>query len=124
MSYFFKGDYEQAVQAFRESLERTPNQTKVYNNLGLALAKLGRYEEALKAFKQAGDEAKAYNNLGVLYVGQKQYQEAIAAFEKAIQLSPAYFTKAAENLKIARQALAEAPKVSETTAQGTISTRR
>ena len=86
-----------------------------YNNLGAALAKLGRYDEALEAFKHGGDEAKAYNNLGVVYLGEKRYQEAIAAFEKAMQLSPSHYLKAGENLKIAQKALADAPSVAATT---------
>jgi Flp pilus assembly protein TadD len=114
MSYYFKGDYEEAVQAFAEALKTAPDQNKIQNNLGLALAKLGRESEALEAFKYGGDEAKAYNNLGVIYLGEKRYQEAIAAFEQAVQLSPSYYPKANENLKVARQALAGAASISPT----------
>ncbi|HXH13865.1 MAG TPA: tetratricopeptide repeat protein [Alphaproteobacteria bacterium] len=112
MSYYLKGDYEGAVQAFMEALRTAPAQNRIHNNLGLALAKLGRYDAALEAFKNAGDDAKAYNNLGMIYLGEKRYQEAIAAFEKAVQLSPSYYAKANENLKVAKQALAEAASVS------------
>jgi len=115
MSYYFKGDYERAIQAYTEALKTAPSQQKIYNNLGIALAKLGRYEEALEAFKKAGDEGKAYNNLGVAYFGEKRYQDAIAAFEKAIHLSPSYYLKASENLKVARQALSQSASVSATT---------
>jgi tetratricopeptide (TPR) repeat protein len=117
MSYYFKGDYEEAVEAFTEALKTAPAQNKIYNNLGLALAKLGRDREALEAFKNGGDAAKAYNNLGVIYLGEKRYQEAIAAFEKAVQLSPSYYAKANENLKSARQALAGAASPSPTTSR-------
>jgi hypothetical protein len=37
-----------------------------------------------------------------------KYQEAIAAFETAITLSPSFYTKANDNLKIARHAQATA----------------
>jgi Flp pilus assembly protein TadD len=117
MSHYFKGDYEGAVQAFTEALKTAAAQNKTHNNLGLAFAKLGRYDDALEAFKNAGDEAKAYNNLGVVYLGEQRYQDAVAVFEKAIQLSPSYYLKASENLKIARQALAGAPSFSPTTSK-------
>jgi Flp pilus assembly protein TadD len=112
------GDYERAIAVFTEALSREPAQNRTYNNLGLALAKLGRREEALEAFKNAGDEAKAYNNLGMIYLGEKRYQEAISAFEKAIQLSPSYYQKANENLKIARRAAADTSTVTATTGRG------
>ena len=83
-----------SVQAFAEALKTAPDQSKIQNNLGLALAKLGRESEALEAFKHGGDEAKAYNNLGIIYLGEQRYQEAIAAFERAVQLSPSYYPKA------------------------------
>jgi Flp pilus assembly protein TadD len=118
MSYYLKGDYEGAVHAFMDALKTAPAQSRIQNNLGLALAKLGRHEEALEAFKHGGDEAKAYNNLGMVHLGEKRYQEAIAAFEKAVQLSPSYYTKANENLKIARQALAEGASVSALPSRG------
>jgi Flp pilus assembly protein TadD len=117
MSYYLKGEYEEAVQAFTEALRTAPDQNKIQNNLGLALAKLGRESEALEAFKHGGDEAKAYNNLGVIYLGEKRYQEAIAAFERAVQLSPSYYQKANENLKVARQALAGATSISPTSSR-------
>ena len=117
MSYYFKGDYEGAVRIFTEALKTAPDQNKIYNNLGLALAKLGRDRDALEAFKNGGDTAKAYNNLGVIYLGEKRYQEAIAAFEKAVQVSPSYYAKANENLKSARQGLAESASSSPTTSR-------
>jgi tetratricopeptide (TPR) repeat protein len=117
VSYLYKSDYELAVQAFMQALKSESSQRKVYNNLGAALAKLGRYDEALEAFKNGGDEAKAYNNLGVVYLGEKRYQEAIASFEKAVQLSPSHYLKASENLKTARQALAEAASIPRTTSK-------
>jgi tetratricopeptide (TPR) repeat protein len=97
-----------------QALKNEPALQKIDNNLGAALGKLGRYDEALEAFKKLGDEAKAYNNLGMIYMAEKRYQESITSFEKAIQLCPSYYAKANENLKVAQKALVGAPSVSAT----------
>jgi tetratricopeptide (TPR) repeat protein len=78
-----------------------PEKNKIYNNMGLVLGKLGRYDEALEAFKKVGDEASAYNNLGCMYMAGRNYRAAIMAFQKAIEVNPRFYVKANENLKIA-----------------------
>ena len=57
MSYSLAGKYEQAIEAFNRALE-TDRSQRTYNNLGLVLFKLGRYQEAFEAFKKAGTEAE------------------------------------------------------------------
>jgi Flp pilus assembly protein TadD len=110
VSYHRKGDYDNAVRAFEKALHMGYADARVYNNLGLSLAKLDRYQDALVAFTRGGDQAKAQNNLGVIYLTAGKYREAVAAFEKALQLSPRYYATANENLRIAQQALAAAPR--------------
>jgi tetratricopeptide (TPR) repeat protein len=66
---------------------------------------LDRYEEALEAFKKAGDRPAAYNNLGYCYFLQGKYEKAIAAFEKAIEIKPSFYPSANENLKMAKKAM-------------------
>jgi len=95
------GKYEKAVEAFYRTLE-TDRSQRTYNNLGLVLSKLGRYREAFEAFKKAGTEAEAYNNLGCVYLQQGEYAKAIRSFKKAIELKPAFYIKASENLKKAK----------------------
>ena len=91
-------------------------------DLGLALAKLGRYPEALEAFTQGGDKARAYNNVGVICLADGKYAEAIAFFHKAVALNPSYYAKAHENLQTAQRALeaqgAAAPAVGTLPARG------
>jgi len=99
------GEFDKAVQAFRTALDLNFQDPAVYNNLGLALSKNGRYASALEAFRKAGSEAQAYNNLGCVYLNKGKYEEAIKAFEKAIELDPSFYVTAGENLKKARLAL-------------------
>ena len=97
-------EYADAVECFRLALKNGGISSRTYNNLGLALTRLGRLNEALESFKYAGGEAKAYNNLGYVLLTDNQPAEAVPYFEKAIELSPSYYVKAADNLKRARMA--------------------
>jgi Flp pilus assembly protein TadD len=102
-SYCLAGEFEKAIITFRKALEVNYLESKTYNNLGFALAKAGRYREAHEAFlKGGGDEAQVYNNLGCVRLNQGEFEKAIADFEKAIEISPAYYDKAGDNLKRAR----------------------
>lgn len=62
------GIYKQACEAFTESIKYDSDNAYVYNNLGLALARLGKSEQAISSWKQAikinPDLAEAYTNLG------------------------------------------------------------
>ena len=82
-------------------------------NLGSALADLGRYQEAVTAFKEAirinPYYAKAYYNLGVTYGNLHQWQEAITSYEEAIRIKPDY-AEAYNNLGNAHERLAEHQK--------------
>lgn len=102
MAFYFQGKYQHAIGAFSESLKLARGK-KTYNNLALALVKLGRYAEATEAFKKGSDESTAYNNIGVIYMREKKYPEAIQAFEKAIRANPKFYTRAYENLKLAKE---------------------
>ena len=104
MSYFYKAEYARAAESFITALKIDPSNRTAQNNLGLALFKLGKYEDALEAFKKGAGEASAQNNMGCLYMSEKNYEKAIRAFEKAIDLNPAYYDKANENLKRAKVA--------------------
>jgi Flp pilus assembly protein TadD len=84
---------------FFQDTEKGEEESRVYNNLALSLAKLGKYREAHGAFNRVGSEATAQNNIGYLYMLDGKNKEAALAFEKAIELSPAFYKAAHENLK-------------------------
>lgn len=96
--------YGLAIDAFRRALKNGDVSSRTYNNLGLALARTNRLDEALESFKYAGGESKANNNLGYVLLTDDKPGKAVPYFERAIELAPAYYTKAADNLKRARLA--------------------
>jgi Flp pilus assembly protein TadD len=105
VSYYMSGDYGKAKDAFTTAIEKGEEGSRVYNNLAVTLSKLGEYRMAREAFNRAGSEATAHNNIGYLYLLDGKNQEAAQSFEKAIELNPAFYGKAHENLKAAKGAL-------------------
>lgn len=99
VSYYDSGDYEKAIEAYKQALQLSPNSEEVYYHLGMAYGSLGRYKEAIAAYNRAirinPDYAAAYYNLGHAYSNLKQYDRAIRAFRQAIHYEPdnieAYF---------------------------------
>ena len=96
--------YGLAVDAFRRALQSGDVSARTYNNLGLALTRLNRLDEALESFKYAGGESKANNNVGYVLLTDNKPGKAVPYFERAIELSPNFYVKAADNLKRARLA--------------------
>jgi tetratricopeptide (TPR) repeat protein len=93
--------WQNGIALFEHSLEMTPNNFLMHNNLGVALANLGRNEEAIAHYVEAvrikPDFAEAYNNLGQVLTRQGRIQEAIAHYTKALQINPNY-TQVHKNL--------------------------
>lgn len=99
VSLVLSGDLEGGVVIFRKAMSRGLGSERVCNNLGLLLVRLGRPVEALDAFRAAGDEARALNNLGYALLLKGDPGKARTMFEKALEVSPAYYETAGENLK-------------------------
>lgn len=104
-NYMLQGRYEEAVDILLAAIKAGNTEKRVYNNLGIALVKTKKYQDAFEAFKMASDEARAFNNIGHAYYMQQDYKKAVACFEKALTLHPAYYAAAGENLKRAKAAL-------------------
>ncbi len=107
VSYYMSGEFDKAKDAFTTAIAKGEVGSKVYNNLAFTLNKLGEYRMAREAFNRAGDAATAENNMGYLYLLDGKNKEAALAFEKAIELSPAFYGKAHDNLRAAKEALQE-----------------
>ena len=107
-------DYTQSAQAYKKAIAIKGSEAAYHNNLGQALAKLGRTDEAMNEYAAAAsiDPSNAgqyYFNLGALLTNaatrmaddkerNHALDEANAAFDKAIAAEPnraeAYYQKA------------------------------
>lgn len=88
-------DYEAAEQFYRESLRKDPKPLESAFNLGDALYRQGKYEEAAKYFSAAAkkaetevNKANAYHNLGNSLLKSQKLEESIEAYKKALINNP------------------------------------
>lgn len=85
------GHLDEAVRAFELALQQE-ERAATHNRLGVALARLGRTEEALAAFQRAvaldANQPSAWTNLGNAYQELGRLDEAREAYERALDLDP------------------------------------
>ncbi len=90
-----KKQYAEAEIDFRKAIENDDKSFEGYFNLGDALYKQKRYEEAAKVFKKSNEfvknrqaQANLFYNLGNAFLKAKKYEESIAAYKNSLQLNP------------------------------------
>ena len=105
IAYTLEGNFEEAVKSFRFAIRLNPNRADAYDNLGNALAKMGRLDEAIVAYRRAIDlypsgtvAAHPYNNLGLALVNKGQWEEGVKNYCRAIRLDPK-FSNPYQNIK-------------------------
>ncbi|HXH84882.1 MAG TPA: tetratricopeptide repeat protein [Candidatus Tectomicrobia bacterium] len=86
--------WEDAVAAYRRVVTVDPTYAAAWNNLGLLLHRLGRYDEARAAYASALEQdprcCEAVYNLGSLAEDQGDVEEAIRCYRRAVAMSPTY----------------------------------
>ncbi len=108
---FHKNDFEKAEVEYRKALEAKDDSYAAAFNLGDALYKQKKYEEALKQFeKLAVDEkdkerlGELYHNIGNTFLAMNKPEESIAAYKQSLLNRPTS-QETKYNLEFARQQL-------------------
>ena len=93
-----KQDFTAAEVDYRRGLEANKNSYEAHYNLGDALFKQDKYQDALSEFETAAkmldkkDDkeryAKAMHNIGNCQFAQQQYDKAIAAYQESLRANP------------------------------------
>lgn len=83
---------ETRIEFYKDNTRKNPNDANVYFELGVACVAVGRYEEAVGAYKQAvmlkPDFSENHSSLGVSYENLGRQQEAMAAYKEAVRINP------------------------------------
>lgn len=90
-----EGNYELADSLYRLALEEDPENSKLYFNLGNALAKQGKIEDAIEAYlnsqeyaENQKDRALAQYNIGTLLAENEDWKPAAYHFRNSLKLNP------------------------------------
>jgi len=94
LSLALTGQGKDALEALQTAARLLPNDAGAHNNLGNALARMGRLDQALASYRRAlllnPDLPEAHNNLGRAYLDLGQIDSAVASCRRAVQLKPRY----------------------------------
>ncbi|MBP6430436.1 MAG: VWA domain-containing protein [Ferruginibacter sp.] len=109
-------DYEKAAATYKKVVEKSPSNTTAQYNLGNAMYKKSKVDEAVQAFdntiKTATDKnlkSKAYYNKGVVLQKIQNLPGCIEAYKEALKINP-NDDDARQNLQKALQQLKEQQK--------------
>ena len=87
--------FADAEASYKKALDIKNNMEEATFNVGDAIYKQKRYEDAGKQFQlsaqtNSNDEvkAKAYHNLGNSFMQEKKYEEAVKAYKSALKINP------------------------------------
>lgn len=93
-SAFEKGNYEKAEELYKAAIEVSPDNYKLYFNLGNAQAKQGKVEQAIESFMEfrslaesPQDKSMAEYNIGTLLAEDQNWKPAAAHFKNALKLN-------------------------------------
>ncbi len=106
-----KSEFDKAATAYKKVIDKTPANTTAQYNMGNALYKNNKTDEAVAAYNNAAagaanntDKAKAFYNKGVVLQNNKKLPECIDAYKNALKLNP-QDDDARQNLQKALQQL-------------------
>lgn len=88
-------DFKGAVQALKKAVDLNPRSPIAHGELGFALLKLGKFEEAIVQFESVlrldPEDDRAHNGLGFAKSRQGKPEEAEKHFRDALKLNPRHW---------------------------------
>ncbi len=94
LAYNDQTQWDSALHAFNEALQRDPRMTSAYHNRGTLHAQQKRFEQALQDYNRAltlnQDLAETYYNRALALTQLQEYELAVQDYQQAIQRVPDY----------------------------------
>lgn len=87
-SFYQSGNYRAAVDRLKRAAKLAPTDQRILNNLGLAYCRLGKIEEAYKAFARATGPLNGNLNTAKMLERFAREDDAIRYYEAARQIDP------------------------------------
>lgn len=88
LSLQVRGKTRDAISVYQRALRAAPDDRRIRNNFGFALARAGEFSRAAHQFALAGTPAQAKNNLGYAYELAGNLPQAFEQYREAVRLDP------------------------------------
>jgi len=91
-----RGNMAAALEHFSRAVEVAPDFAQGFNNRGVALQQMKRWDEALASFERAAAiqpdarNARVHNNRGNVLQKMRRWGEALPSYQRALELRPDY----------------------------------
>ena len=89
-----KDNYTDAEADYKKALDKKNNMPEATFNLGDAVYKQKRFDEAIKQFQLSAQnnpdpkvKAQAYHNLGHAYLEQRKWEDAVKAYKESLKIN-------------------------------------
>ncbi len=104
--YLEEGMVDDALGYLRNAYKDDPEAIHVLNKMGITLRKAGKFDLAIKVFKEAisrtPDDEYLLFNLGRVYIDSKKWEDVLNVADNALKLNPD-FKEAEKMLKYAER---------------------
>ncbi len=101
LTFFRNLDYQSEISIWEDTVCKQPQNSRAHNNLGAALKKEGKLNEAIdqyaKALQLNYNYEEAHNNMGLALIDQGRITDGIRHLYEAIRLNP-FYAEAHNNL--------------------------
>ena len=87
-------DYRSALTIWQDTIDKCPNNSRAFNNLGAALFEVGKVRDAIGYLERAveikPDYVNAHRNLGIALVKFGNVREGIEQYREVLRMDPDY----------------------------------
>jgi len=92
--YFDAGDFEKAIEEYKNAISKDPFDTSLYNNLALSYYQLENYDSAIETLRTAlelePENPELHDNMALILYEKGNVSESIKELQKAIELDPSF----------------------------------
>ncbi len=92
LRYYKRGQFEDAIAEFRQTIARYPNFKEAHSILGNAYFRNRMYDDASHAYARVKEldpsDTTAYENMGVIFANRGEYMDAMKEWKRVLEIDP------------------------------------
>lgn len=92
LRYYKRGQFDDAITEFRQTVERFPNFKEAHSILGNAYFRNRMYDDARIAYTRVKEldpsDTTAYENMGVIFANRGEYMDAMKEWQRVLEIDP------------------------------------